>query len=266
MIQLGLTAAAIEERKLGIGGSDARKIIEGDWHALWLDKTSRAEPEDLSRNLAVQMGSFTEPLNLYWFELMGHGAVSNQGLVCVHDTHKFMRCTLDGIADVSTPKARVIQCKHVSGRQPIEEVVARYTPQVSHEMIVTGLERGVLSLLIGTDRFEVVELELDELYAAEYIERCAEFWKYVENDIEPEQGRPLPPPPPITQFRAVSMEGNNAFADAAARWLAHKAGAEAFERAKSDIKALIEPDVGLATGYGVAVKRDKRGLSIKEQK
>ncbi|HEY1858691.1 YqaJ viral recombinase family protein [Acidocella sp.] len=262
-MQLGLTAAALEERRKGIGGSDVPKIVAGEWHALWLDKTKRSEPEDLSRVLPVQLGSATEAFNLYWFELMGHGSVSCQGVPRIHEQHKFLRCTLDGLADFPGAKARVIQCKHVSGRQPFEEVIARYAPQVCHEMIVCGLSRGVLSVLIGTDRFEVAELELDPFYASDYVERCAEFWGYVERDEPPPQGAPLPVPPPVEKFRTVSMEGNNAFADAAARWLANKGPAAAFDLAVRDIKALVEPDVGMATGYGLAVKRDKRGLSIK---
>ena len=38
-----------------IGGSDARRIMEGDWHT-WLEKTGQQQPADLSDNLAVQLG------------------------------------------------------------------------------------------------------------------------------------------------------------------------------------------------------------------
>lgn len=30
-----------EERMKGIGGSDARKIVSGDWYDLWLEKTGK---------------------------------------------------------------------------------------------------------------------------------------------------------------------------------------------------------------------------------
>ena len=39
------------DRTLGIGGSDAKRIIEGDWHTLWLEKTKRVEPVDLSEKV-----------------------------------------------------------------------------------------------------------------------------------------------------------------------------------------------------------------------
>ena len=43
-----------------IGGSDATTIMQFKWYDLWLVKTGKAEPEDLSDNIAVQLGSHTE--------------------------------------------------------------------------------------------------------------------------------------------------------------------------------------------------------------
>ena len=51
------------DRRTFIGGSDAR-VIMGDDEAsllrLWREKRGEVEPEDLSDNLAVQLGSVTE--------------------------------------------------------------------------------------------------------------------------------------------------------------------------------------------------------------
>src|SRR5207248_267434 len=58
-------------RRSFIGGSDAR-IIMGDDEAallrLWREKRGEGEPEDLSGNLIVQLGTVTEHLNRHWFE------------------------------------------------------------------------------------------------------------------------------------------------------------------------------------------------------
>jgi hypothetical protein len=48
------------DRRCFIGGSDARIIIGGDEDALlrlWREKRGEAEPEDLTGNLIVQLGS-----------------------------------------------------------------------------------------------------------------------------------------------------------------------------------------------------------------
>lgn len=263
MMRLGLTPEQVAARRLGVGGSDARRICDGDWWALWMEKTGRAPPEDLSRNLAVMMGHATEPFNLHWYEVQTGRPVLCGGESRVHAEHAFMRCTLDGM--ILDPRM-VFQAKHVSGRSPLDEVVARYTPQVQHEMLVTGCERAVLSIFMGADRYEAVEVPFDEWWSMEYLDRCKAFWAHVVENREPGQGRPLPPPPPVETFRKVSMEGNNLFADAAGRWLATRDAAKVHEAAAKDLKAQVEADVGEATGHGVRVTRDKRGLSIKEMK
>jgi predicted phage-related endonuclease len=59
------------DRRSFIGGSDAR-IIMGDDGAtlvrLWREKRGEVEPEDLSDNLIVQLGTVTEDLNRRWYE------------------------------------------------------------------------------------------------------------------------------------------------------------------------------------------------------
>src|ERR1700729_2821226 len=59
------------DRRHFIGGSDARIIMGNDEAALlrlWREKRGEAEPEDLSGNLIVQLGSVTEQLNRHWYE------------------------------------------------------------------------------------------------------------------------------------------------------------------------------------------------------
>ena len=60
-----------ESRRSFIGGSDARIIMgsdEPDLIRLWREKRGEAEPEDLSGNLIVQLGTATEDLNRSWYE------------------------------------------------------------------------------------------------------------------------------------------------------------------------------------------------------
>ena len=205
MKPLGLSPAQLAERRKGIGGSDAAKIISGEWYDLWLDKTGRKEPEDLSGVLAVMMGHATEDFNAFWYEKLHPGSkIVSRGEVEIWGERPFMRCSLDGIID---PLNAVWQAKHVNAFSKIEEVVARYTPQVTHEMIVTGCDKAVLSVFIGTDKYEAVEVGLEEFFASAYIERCVEFWGYVERD-EPPPGAPaLAVPVPAEKLRKVSMLG-----------------------------------------------------------
>jgi predicted phage-related endonuclease len=59
------------ERRYFIGGSDTRIIMGSEEAALlrlWREKRGESEPEDLSHNLIVQLGSVTEDLNRRWYE------------------------------------------------------------------------------------------------------------------------------------------------------------------------------------------------------
>ena len=66
------TATFRGNRRLFIGGSDARIIMGDDEEALlrlWREKRGEVEPEDLSGNLIVQLGLVTEDLNRRWYEV-----------------------------------------------------------------------------------------------------------------------------------------------------------------------------------------------------
>ena len=59
------------DRRSFVGGSDARIVMGSDEAALvrlWREKRGETEPEDLSRNLIVQLGVVTEELNRRWYE------------------------------------------------------------------------------------------------------------------------------------------------------------------------------------------------------
>ncbi len=269
-LKLGLTAEQKLERRNGIGGSDASIIMECDpaaLIALWEQKRGVSEPEDLSRVLPVQMGSFTEPLNLYWYELTTGRLVTHEGELRKATAYPFMRCTLDGLTTTGAGNPAVFQAKHVNAFSKIEDVAQKYMAQIHHEMHVCGVRHAILSVFIGTLTYEHVEIECDDFYLAQLIDREREFWRCVESGEPPVQTAPVPAPALPTKFRTVSMEGNNAWASNSADWLANGAAAKKFETAAKEIKALVESDVGTATGHGIEVKRSKAGsLTIKAMK
>ena len=55
------------DRTTFIGGSDAVRLVNGDWENLYLEKIGEKQPDDLSDNLQVQIGIATEQLNVEWF-------------------------------------------------------------------------------------------------------------------------------------------------------------------------------------------------------
>jgi len=264
MHSFDLTPEEKAERRRYVGGSEVRQIMDGNWFPLWQIKTGKAEPEDLSGKLPVQIGKATEELNLAWFQIKTGFNVSNMQAKLIHPTIPFMRCTLDGFVQ---DRNAVIDAKHTGamswktkGEKTIEEVVQDYTPQITHNAQCAGAERGIISAFFGNDRWDFGEIEIDPFYAQALEERVQEFWSYVESGKPPPDapGRIEAPAVP-TKFREVDMKDSNSWAEHAGKWLETREASIAFDRSVKELKALVEPDVGRAWGHGVQVSRNKAG-------
>ena len=73
----------------------------------------------------------------------------------------------------------------------IDEAAERYVPQVTHEMIVTGARKGILSVIIGTNP-PCSRWWSSTSSSPTIISRsAAEFWKHVVDGTPPDQGAPM---------------------------------------------------------------------------
>lgn len=254
---MALTAKQIKFRSKIIGGSDANVIMGGDEDALmrlWEQKTGRAEGEDLSNIIQVQLGSFTEPFNIQWFEKQTGRSVTHQGEEMLSMEYPIMACTLDGLTDDGHT---VFEAKHVSAFAKSEETFTKYIPQLTHNMLVAGKKHAVLSVIYGNHKWGAIEFDLDDDYAAALIKAEFDFWAAVEGDYPP-----VPPKPvaaPIKAVRKVDMTGNNNWAFYAGEYVETIEVVKRNDNAVAQLKKLIEPDVLEAFGYGLTAKRDKRG-------
>src|SRR3954447_1831469 len=89
-------------RRSYIGGSDARTIMGDDEPALlrlWREKRGEEEPEDLSDNLMVQLGTVTEELNRHWYERNSGHVVAQIQRQVRHPVNRWMGATLDGMVE-----------------------------------------------------------------------------------------------------------------------------------------------------------------------
>ncbi|WP_165362169.1 YqaJ viral recombinase family protein [Qipengyuania thermophila] len=260
---LGLSPKAVAERHAWIGGSDANTIMSGDEArilSLWRQKRGEEGPDDLSASLAVQMGSYTEPLNRAWYELQTGNLVHGHGKVAVHATIPYMRATLDGVVfDPLTDAAvAVFEAKHTGTYGPDADLFARYVPQLTHNCLCAGHDQAVLSVFRGNADWVMFEYALDADYAAALLEAEERFWACVRSG-EPPVPLPPPPPPKPKGVREYDMTGSNAWAAQAGEYLDTLLAAERHAAAKAEIKRLVPDDASLCTGHGLTVKRDKRG-------
>ena len=246
------------ERMTRIGGSDVGKITSGLWLELFLEKTGRSEPEDLTWVLPVQIGVVTEELNLRFFEHATGHQVFGRGEVYIYPGRQYIGVTIDGLTMIEG-KPAVVECKHVNAFSKIEEIERRYYGQCAHSMLCTGASVAFLSVIIGTQRHEIIEIHRSEDYLAQLLELETAFWSYVERDEPPPQQEPLVTPARPDALRIVDMTGNNLWASLAGDWLASLAQAQVCERAARALRRLVEPDVAEATGAGISIKRSRDG-------
>lgn len=259
---LRLGPEALERRRRGIGGSDASVILSGNAErirGLWLEKRGEAEGEDLSSNLAAMLGCWTEAFNRQWFTSVSGLQVSGVGTELVCPRHPWRRCTLDGLAGEN-----VWEAKHTNAFANSEEVLARYMPQLQHNMAVAGKARAFLSILYGNHKYELIEVASDWLYELELLEAESRFWECVTQGVEP-VALPAPEPPKPVGVREVCLQGNNAWASAAFDWLDNRDAAKLHAEAAKTIKALVEADVARAFAHGIEAKRSRSGaITIRE--
>src|SRR5213080_4654539 len=187
-------------RRSFIGGSDARIIMGSDEAGLvrlWREKRGEAEPEDLSGNLIVQLGTATEELNRTWYERNSGRRVTGVQCRVKHSAIPWMMATLDGIVDGTEA---VFEAKFMLPWSFSEEAAAeKYMAQVQHNMWVTHLRSAVLSIITGGGKWVEITIPMDPLYLSVLVSAEKKFWRCVQSGevphlINAEAPRRLPRP------------------------------------------------------------------------
>jgi len=221
-------------------------------------------PEDLSDIWAVQLGVATEELHLDWYEKQTNRKLADRGKVVVAGTAEWASATLDAF---DTELAAPVEAKHVNAFSKMPEVVARYMPQLHWQMICSNTQQSVLSVIVGAAEPQQTPVAFDATYADELWLRAIAFWRCVETLTPPVTLAPVAAPVPKEEWVEKDFNGNNAWANFAADWIANRDAAKQHETASKELKSLVESNVGFAYGHGVEIKRSKSGsLTIRGAK
>src|SRR6478672_4008162 len=153
------------DRRAFIGGSDARIIMGADQGALlrlWREKRGEVEPEDLSANLIVQLGSVTEQLNRHWYERNTGQVITEVQRRVFHPVKRWMAATLDGMVEGS---GAVFEAKFMLPWSFSEDAAAeKHVPQLQHNRWVTASRTAVLSIITGGGQCVEIKVPADPLY------------------------------------------------------------------------------------------------------
>ena len=249
-----------QDRRLFIGGSDARIIMGTDKAALlrlWQEKRGEVAPEDLSNNLIVQLGNVTEELNRRWFETnSGHEVVDVQKHLR-HPALHWMGATLDGRVEAT---GAVFEAKFMLPWSFSEEAaLEKYASQLQHNMWVIAARTAVLSIITGGGKWVEIKTHADPLYQHLIVTAERKFWRCVENGEPPALFGVNPPKPRIVAVRIVDMTASNAWAEFAAIFSRTCNAHQEHERARAELKSLVPDDAQQAFGHGIRAKRSKSG-------
>src|SRR3954452_6884866 len=214
---MSLNASKNGHRRMFIGGSDARIIMNGDEAALlrlWREKRGELELEDLSGNLIVQLGVVTEPLNRRWYEANTGEVLRDVQRWVKHPILSWMAATLDGVVERTEA---VFEAKFMLPWAFSEEGAAeKHMAQLQHNMCVVGSKQSVLSIITGGGKWVEISIKADPLYQHLLLTAEKRFWRCVQTGETPRPFGVEPPRPRIEAVRTVDMSASNSWAQFAA--------------------------------------------------
>ena len=232
-------------------GNDEAKLLR-----LWREKREEIEPEDLSDNLIVQLGSETEDLNRRWYERNTGNQVKDVQRQIYHPVLKWMAATLDRRVD---PGEAVFEAKFMLPWNFSEDVAAEKHMAPQHNMWVANARSAVLSIITGGGKWVEMTIRADPLYQHLLITAERKFWRCVQSGEAPQLFGVEPPRPRPAAVRIVEMTDSSSWAELAATFRRTKSAHQEHENAKTELKKLVPEDAKEATGHGVKAKRSRSG-------
>jgi len=265
------------DRTKGIGGSDAKRVWDGDWLNLWQEKTGKVEQADLSDVLPVQIGIATESVNLDFLERKLNKKIT-RSINIPQDKH--MTSNVDGIiiddeeesvvyGGMKKKEDIIVEAKHTYDNNTLENVAKYYYPQLQHYLMHTKTNEIYLSVIFGNNKHDYTSIESDPEFQKELYKREAAFWKFVETNTEPVGFEDLidstPDNIPLDGMVKMDMSANKKWITHAESLVKYKPTVDAYEIEKKAIKQLVPNDCRLAIGNGIQVSRNKKGyLTLKQ--
>lgn len=177
----------LEERRTGIGGSDAAPILGlSKWKTpldVWRDK--RGLSLETHDNQAMEWGRTLEAPMREWYARQTGRAVRIPVGIIRHPKYAWMLASLDGL-----PEGRVLEVKTARnssgwGEPGTDQIPQYYLIQVQHYLCVTGLPVADVAVLFGGQDAQIYEVPADPELHELLIGEESRFWDMVRRGIEP---------------------------------------------------------------------------------
>lgn len=184
----------LEYRKGGLGGSDAPAVLGMSLfstpYTVWLEKTRRTEPDDLSDNEAVYWGTVLEDDIASEFAKRHPDMIVRRKKGIMQSIERpWQFATVDRVTQDSQGRRGILEIKTAGAHRSSdwdEGVPDYYIAQPTHYLAVSGYDFFDVAVLIGGQKYREFHYERDEEDIAALNEREQEFWEeYVLKDVPP---------------------------------------------------------------------------------
>lgn len=192
--------AWLKSRKAGVGGSDMSTILGLNSfktpYDLWLEKTGRVEPEDISDKWAIVKGNALEN------ELRKRFRAQHPEMIVTDGTDKqfisrekpYLRASLDGILQREDGSFGILEIKTAGNRRSGDwhdedgnlRIPPYYLAQVEFYALVTGWTWGYVYAAIGDDEPAEIPFQADVEDMAAIDKAAADFWQFVTSGTPPQ--------------------------------------------------------------------------------
>ena len=193
LIRCADNAEWLQQRTKGVGGSDVAAIMGlSPWRTplqVWLEKTGRETPQDISDKPYVEFGNTMEPVIGKWYaKRYPNRHVRRVNAICRSIQRPWAQASLD--YEVSEGKRwGILEIKTARNASDWEEgVPPYYLTQVTHYMSVTGRPFADVAVFFrDTCEYKVFRVERDEEDILAVDDAVNVFWHdYVLGDVMPE--------------------------------------------------------------------------------
>ena len=183
----------LEERKKGIGGSEASMVMgTNPWKSrleLWNEKVTQKSNIDATKQLMFKVGHILEPIiaEEYTKET---GRILEERSLKIHPEYSFILGNIDReIVDGAKgrgPGILEIKTKGAWTNWHEEEIPIYYHAQIQHYMNIYNYAWGSFAVLdLGVMKLSIVDVERDDGFISKLVKEEIEFWKLVENKTPP---------------------------------------------------------------------------------
>ena len=179
------------DRTKFIGASEIAAVMGlSPWQTplqVWMIKTGKVEPDDLSEVEAVEWGTRLERVVSDKFAEKNGVKLIAYKKRFVHEKYPFLSCELDNIISGTDEIVEIKTANFFAHRdwKDEDDIPIHYVLQVMMQLGLSKRKVGHIAVLIGGQKYLEKRIEFDQALYDTMVESAVKFWDMVQNETPP---------------------------------------------------------------------------------